>query len=58
MLIECKKYRGAIEHELVQVLHDNVRSIRAHKGMLFATSGFQSAAIKHAKRTAMRWSRS
>lgn len=49
VLIECKKYRSAVERELVQVLHDKVRSIGAHKGMLFATSGFQSGAIKYAK---------
>jgi restriction system protein len=49
VLIECKKYRSAVERELVQVLHDKVRSTGAHKGMLFATSGFQSGAIKYAK---------
>jgi restriction system protein len=49
VLIECKKYRSAVERELVQVLHDKVRSVGAHKGMLFATSGFQSGAIKYAK---------
>lgn len=48
VLIECKKYRGAVERELVQVLHDKVRSVGAHKGMLFTTSGFQSGAIKYA----------
>lgn len=48
VLIECKKYRSAVERELVQVLHDKVRSIGAHKGMLFTTSGFQSGAIKYA----------
>jgi restriction system protein len=49
VLIECKKYHSAVERELVQVLHDKVRSVGAHKGMLFATSGFQSGAIKYAK---------
>ena len=49
VLVECKKYRSAVERELVQVLHDKVRSTGAHKGMLFATSGFQSGAIKYAK---------
>ncbi|MBC8997830.1 restriction endonuclease [Pseudomonas sp. N40(2020)] len=48
VLIECKKYRNAVERELVQVLHDKVRSLGAHKGMLFTTSGFQSGAIKYA----------
>ena len=49
VLIECKKYRNAVERELVQVLHDKVRSLGAHKGMLFTTTGFQSGAIKYAK---------
>ncbi|MHC8339315.1 restriction endonuclease [Pseudomonas sp. HLT2-19-2] len=49
VLVECKKYRSAVERELVQVLHDKVRSTGAHKGMLFATSGFQSGAIRYAK---------
>ena len=35
VLVECKKYRSAVERELVQVLHDKVRSTGAHKGMLF-----------------------
>lgn len=49
VLIECKKYRNAVERELVQVLHDKVRSVGAHKGMLFTTTGFQSGAIKYAQ---------
>lgn len=49
VLIECKKYRNSVERELVQVLHDKVRSVGAHKGMLFATTGFQSGAVKYAK---------
>ena len=48
VLIECKKYRNAVERELVQVLHDKVRSVGAHKGILFTTTGFQSGAIKYA----------
>ncbi|MGP3790676.1 restriction endonuclease [Pseudomonas sp. B392_1p] len=49
VLIECKKYSSPIERETVQVLHDKVRSLGAHKGMLFTTTGFQSGAIKYAK---------
>jgi restriction system protein len=49
VLIEYKKYRNAVEREVVQVLHDKVRSLGAHKGMLFTTTGFQSGAIKYAK---------
>lgn len=48
VLVECKKYSAPVEREKVQVLHDKVRSIGAHKGMLFSTSGFQSGAIDYA----------
>ena len=49
VLIECKKHSSPIEREIVQVLHDKVRSLGAHKGMLFTSTGFQSGAIKYAK---------
>ncbi len=49
VLIECKKHKNAIPRSLVQELHDKIRSIGAHKGMLFATTGFQSGAVKYAK---------
>lgn len=49
IIIECKKHKNAIPRNLVQILHDRVRSLGAHKGMLFATTGFQSGAIKYAK---------
>lgn len=49
VLIECKKHASPIERETVQILHDKVRSLGAHKGMLFTTTGFQSGAIKYAK---------
>nr|WP_249671834.1 restriction endonuclease [Pseudomonas syringae] len=48
-MIECKKYRNAVERELVQVLQDKVRSVGAHKSMLFTTTEFQSEAVKYAK---------
>lgn len=49
IIIECKKHKNAIPRSLVQILHDRVRSLGAHKGMLFTTTGFQSGAIKYAK---------
>ncbi|CAD5288434.1 Restriction endonuclease [Alteromonas sp. 38] len=49
IVIECKKHKNAIPRSLVQILHDRVRSLGAQKGMLFATTGFQSGAIKYAK---------
>lgn len=50
VLIECKKHSTAIPRTYVQLLHDNIRSTGAHKGMLFATTGFQSGAIQYAKK--------
>ena len=49
-LIECKKYGRAIEREKVMVLCEKVKDSNAHKGMLVASSGFQSGAIEFAQK--------
>ena len=48
VIVECKHHKNPIKREVVQALHDKVRSIGAHKGMLFATTGFQRGAIEYA----------
>ncbi|WP_312444561.1 restriction endonuclease [Lacrimispora sp.] len=48
-LVECKKYNGPIKREALQVLHDKVRSIGAHKGIFVTTSYYQSGAYDYAK---------
>jgi restriction system protein len=48
VVVECKHHRNPIKREVVQVLRDRIRSIGAHKGMLFSTGGFQSGAIEYA----------
>jgi restriction system protein len=48
VLVECKHHRSPVKREVVQVLHDKVRSLAAHKGMLFSTGGFQKGAIEYA----------
>lgn len=50
VLIECKKQKRPVEREVVQVLHDRVRAVGAHKGMLFSTGGFQRGAIAYVQR--------
>ncbi|EKA2552376.1 restriction endonuclease [Listeria monocytogenes] len=47
-LVECKHYKSPINREKVQILHSKIQSIGAHKGILIATSNFQSGAIKYA----------
>lgn len=49
VLVECKHHKNPIKRDIVQVLYDRICSIGAHKGMIFATSNFQSGAIKYAK---------
>lgn len=48
VLVECKRHRSAIKREVIQVLHDKIRSTGAHKGILFSTSKFQEGAREYA----------
>ena len=48
VLVECKHQKNPVKREVVQVLHDRIQSLGAHKGMLFATTTFQKGAIEYA----------
>lgn len=50
VLIECKKHKSPIKREIVQLLYDKIRATGANKGIIFATSGFQSGAEEFAKK--------
>jgi restriction system protein len=47
-LVECKHYRRPVEREKVQALFAKMQSVGAHKGLMFATGGFQSGAVEFA----------
>lgn len=49
VLVECKHQRKAVEREVVQILVDRIRSVGAHKGMLFTTATFQRGALEYAR---------
>lgn len=49
VLIECKHHQRPVEQEVVQVLHDKLARMSAHKGMVFSTNGFQSGVLRYAK---------
>lgn len=49
LLIECKKHKAPIKREVVQLLHDRLRSVGGHKGFIFATTSFQSGAFEYAR---------
>jgi restriction system protein len=48
-VVECKYYNSRVKREQVQVLQMKLQSVGAHKGIIFATKGFQSGAIEFAK---------
>lgn len=48
-VVECKYYKDRVKREVVQALWAKVQSVGAHKGIVFATKGFQSGAIEFAK---------
>jgi hypothetical protein len=49
IVAEAKLHRSPVKRELVQVLHEKVQSVGAHKGVMFSTSGFQRGAVEFAK---------
>jgi hypothetical protein len=46
---ECKHHKRKVERSVVNELHSKMEAVRAHKGIVFSTSGFQSGAVTFAK---------
>ena len=49
VIVEAKKHAHPIKRELVQVLHQKVQSVGAHKGVMISTAPYQSGAVAFAK---------
>ena len=49
VLCECKHHKNPVKREAVQILYDRLRATGSHKGILVASTSFQSGAIKYAK---------
>lgn len=49
ILVEAKRHANPIKRELVQVLHQKVQSVGAHKGVMVSTAPFQRGALDFAK---------
>lgn len=49
VLVECKHQKNPVKRDVIQVLADRIRSVGAHKGIVFATAPFQSGALEYAK---------
>lgn len=48
VVVEAKLHRNPIKRELVQVLHQKINSVGAHKGAMVATSPYQADAVEFA----------
>jgi len=48
VLVEAKMHKNPIKRDLVQILHQKIQSIGAHKGILVSTSRFQAGAVQYA----------
>lgn len=48
VLVEAKRHKNPIKRELVQVLHDKLRSVGAQKAVLVSTAPFQKGALDYA----------
>ncbi len=46
--VECKRYSGPVKRDTLLTLWAKLDAIKAHKGMIFATCGFQSGALDYA----------
>ena len=45
VLVEAKRRKNPIKRELVQVLHQKIQSVGAHKGIMVSTAPYQSGAL-------------
>lgn len=48
VIVECKHHRDSIKREVIQVLEAKLRDTKANKGIVAATSRFQSGALDFA----------
>ena len=49
VLVECKRYKHTVERKVVAEMDAKLRSLGAQKGLIIATSGFQSGAVHYAE---------
>ncbi len=48
VLVECKRYKRPVERERVLAFHAKMQDVKANKGIMFSTSGFQRGALEYA----------
>ena len=48
VVVEAKRHGRSVERSYVQILHDKLRSVGAHKAVLVSTASFQRGALEYA----------
>ena len=48
VVVEAKRHGRSVERSYVQILHDKLRSVGAHKAVLVSTASFQRGALDYA----------
>jgi hypothetical protein len=48
VVVEAKRHGRSVERAYVQILHDKLRSVGAHKAVLVSTASFQRGALEYA----------
>ncbi len=48
VLVECKRHKKPVERKDMLISWAKLQDVKAHKAMIFSTSGFQSGAIRYA----------
>lgn len=48
VVVEAKRHGRSVERAFVQILHDKLRSVGAHKAVLVSTASFQRGALEYA----------
>src|SRR5262245_5818693 len=48
-IVECKYWKKKVERLYVDALSESMRDLRADRGIIFTTEGFQSGAVEYAR---------
>jgi hypothetical protein len=49
VLVVCKQQNGPVRRDEIEMLESKLRDVRANKGIVISTSGFQSGAVEYAR---------
>jgi len=48
-LVECKRWKSKVDHQVIEVLSAKIEDLNASKGVVFTTKGYEEGAVNYAK---------